>query len=218
MGKNNNIYPNAILGGDPQDLSFDKKLKTYFEIGDGNVFREGTLIHRATKEGKATIVGNENYIMGGVHMAHDGIMGNNNIVVQNSIIAGHCRIADKVFISGLVAIHQFAKIGSYAMLGGCSKIVKDVPPYTTIDGHPAYVIGLNVVGLKRAGFTPDIRTQIKRAYKLIYHSGKNFKDAIAELKTWENLSKEVQGIIKFFEESDRGVSDHRPIGSGDSED
>lgn len=214
IGKKNHIYHCSALGGDPQDLSFNQDTKTWFEMGDGNTVKESCLFARATKLDKPTRIGNNNFFMGNVHIAHDIQFGNNNIVVQNSILAGFAEIGNNVFISGLVGLHQFARVGDYAMLAGLAKITKDVPPYTTIDGNPASVIGLNTVGLKRAGFAPEIRAAIKSAYKTIYHRGLNTKQALAKLKEENSQIPEVQKIIAFFESSKRGVTDHRPIGSG----
>lgn len=216
IGKNNQIYQGASLGGLPQDLSFKPETETQIIIGDGNTIREGAIFHRGTKKETPTSIGNNNYLMGNIHLAHDVKMGNNNIIVQNSIVAGVVEIGSYVFVSGLVAIHQFAKVGDYAMLAGCSKIVKDVPPYSTIDGNPATVIGLNSVGLKRAGLSPETRAAIKSAYKIIYHKGMNIKQALAELKTLNSPFPEIEYIIQFFEKSKRGVTAHRKIGSGAS--
>jgi UDP-N-acetylglucosamine acyltransferase len=218
LGKNNQIYQGASLGGIPQDLSFKPEMETELIIGDGNTIREGAIFHRGTKKETPTTIGNNNYLMGNMHIAHDVKMGNHNIVVQNSIIAGVVEIGSYVFISGLVAIHQFAKVGDYAMLAGCSKIVKDVPPFSTIDGNPATVIGLNSVGLKRAGLAPETRAAIKSAYKIIYHKGLNIKQALAELKSMNSSLPEIQYIISFFEKSKRGVTAHRKIGSGSDAD
>ena len=211
MGKFNKIHHTAVIGGLPQDISFKAETKTYTQIGDYNTFREGIIIHRATKDGGATSFGNRNYLMGQTQIAHDCSMGDDNILVLNGQIAGHCHIGNKVFISGLVGIHQFCNVGDYSMLAGCSKIVKDVPPFVTIDGNPATVIGLNSVGLKRAGFSSDIRNKIKHAYKILYHSKMNIKQALAALKSENDPSPEVQYIIRFFETSERGVTDHREI-------
>ncbi len=211
MGKNNKIHHTTVIGGLPQDLGFKPETKTYTILGDDNVIREGTIIHRATKEGSSTKLGNKNYIMGQTHIAHDCILGNENIIVLNGQLAGFCTLGNKVFISGLVGVHQFCKVGDYAMIAGCSKVVKDVPPYATIDGNPATVIGLNAVGLKRAGFNPALREKIKHAYKILYHSKMNTRKALEVLKAENDESVEVQYIIRFFEESDRGVTDHREI-------
>jgi UDP-N-acetylglucosamine acyltransferase len=211
MGKFNKVHHTAVIGGLPQDISFKPETKTYTLIGDNNTFREGIIIHRATKEGGATKFGNNNYLMGQTHIAHDCVMGDDNILVLNGQIAGHCHIGNKVFISGLVGVHQFCNVGDYSMLAGCSKIVKDVPPYVTIDGNPATVIGLNSVGLKRAAFSSETRNKIKHAYKVLYHSKMNIKQALSVLKSENDSSSEVQYIINFFETSERGVTDHREI-------
>jgi len=216
LGKNNRVFHGASLGGLPQDLGFKPETKTFFIAGDNNLIREGCILHRGTKEGGATRIGDNNYVMGNVHLAHDVQLGNGIIIIQNSIIAGHVHIMDYAFISGLVAIHQFVHVGPYTMVAGCSKIVKDIPPYSTVDGNPATVIGLNSVGLKRKGFSAETRNAIKRVYKTIYHSGLNTKQALQELRK-ETYSPDVEQVIKFFESSKRGVTDHRPIGSGDSE-
>ena len=211
IGKNNKIHHTAVIGGLPQDLGFKPETKTFTIIGDNNVLREGLILHRATKEGGATKLGNRNYIMGQTHIAHDCVLGDDNIMVLNGQIAGHCHIGNKVFISGLVGLHQFCHVGDYSMLAGCSKIVKDVPPFVTIDGNPATVIGLNSIGLKRAGFSSEIRDKIKHAYKVLYHSKMNTRKALEALKAENDTTAEVQYIIRFFEESDRGVTDHREI-------
>jgi|JI8StandDraft_1071087.scaffolds.fasta_scaffold217693_1 UDP-N-acetylglucosamine acyltransferase len=214
VGKNNQFFHGAAMGGLPQDLSFKPETHTELIIGDNNLIREGAIFHRGTKKETPTTIGNGNYLMGNMHIAHDCKFGNNNIVVQNSIIAGVVEVGSNVFISGLVAIHQFAKVGDYAMLAGCSKIVKDVPPYATIDGNPATIIGLNTVGLKRAGFNPEIRAAIKSAYKTIYHKGLNTKQAIAQLQEENSPFPEVRKILDFFLNSKRGVTAHRKISSG----
>ncbi|BDA80329.1 acyl-[acyl-carrier-protein]--UDP-N-acetylglucosamine O-acyltransferase [Leptospira kobayashii] len=217
IGKFNKIYSGVALGGIPQDLGFKPETKTYLEIGDRNTIRENCVFHRGTKEGEATKIGNDNFLMGNIHIAHDVIVGDNNIIVQSSMLAGHVVVGNKVFISGLVGVHQFARVGDYSMIAGLAKVVKDVPPYCTIDGNPATVIGLNSVGLKRAGLSSDVRNAIKRTYKIIYHSGLNTKQALTELKKDPNPIPEVKYIIEFFESGKRGVTDHRAIGGGGSE-
>lgn len=146
--------------------------------------------------------------MGMTHAGHDCQIGNHNIVVQSGIMAGHVHLGDYCFVSGLVAVHQFCNIGDYAMLAGCAKIVQDVPPYATADGNPSTLIGINAVGLKRAGFSPEVRSEIKNAYKLIFQSKKRTRDAIQELAD-SNPGPEVQKIVDFFQASKRGVTDHR---------
>lgn len=215
-GKFNKFYHTAMIGGPPQDLGFKLETKTYCEIGDYNHFREGITIHRATKPGNATRIGNRNYLMAQTHIAHDCQLADDIILVTNGQLAGHVKVFNKAFIS-VAAVHQFGRVGEYAMLGGYAKVVKDVPPFCIIDGNPGEVIGLNVVGLKRAGFKKEIRDKIKHTYKIIYRSGLNTSQALAKLKEENDPTPEVQNIIRFFEESDRGVSDHRKIGSDDED-
>lgn len=216
IGKNNRVFHTASLGGVPQDLGFDRNTVTYLQIGDNNTIREGVTIHRATKPGKATILGNRNFIMAQVHIAHDCVLGDDIAIVTNGQIAGHVHVGNKAFIS-VAAVHQFAKVGEYTMLAGYAKVVKDVPPFCLIDGNPATIIGLNAVGMKRAGFSSEIRNKIKQTYKTIYHSGMNVKQAIAKLKEENDPTPEVKRIVEFVENSDRGITDHRPIRSKDEE-
>lgn len=208
IGKNNHFCHGAIIGGLPQDLAFKPETKTGLEIGDNNVFREYVSLHRASKEGTNTIIGNKNYFMTNVHAGHDCIIGDNNIFVQACIMAGFVTIGNNAFVSGLVAIHQFCRVGDYAMVAGLAKIVQDVPHFVTADGNPSTLIGTNVIGLKRAGFSPDVRSAIKSAYKTIFHSKLKTRDALAQLES-SNPIPEVQKIIDFFRSSDRGVTDHR---------
>ena len=207
IGKENKIYQGTNIGGSPQDLLFDEKKQTALHIGNNNVIKEGCVIHRATQENSPTKIGNSNFIMNTVHIAHDIKIGNENIIVSNTIIAGYVQIQNKVFISGLVGIHQFCRIGSFCMIGGCSKIVKDVPPYATADGNPAIFSGMNSVGLRRVNFSVETRKNIKQAYKIIYNSNLNTKQAIQKMKQNKDFAnlKEIHNIIEFFEHSHRGV-------------
>jgi UDP-N-acetylglucosamine acyltransferase len=204
IGKNNRFYSLSIVNGEPQDLSFTPGSQRYMIIGDNNIFRELTNMHGSAKQEHATRIGDGNYFMGSTHVGHDSVVGNKNIVVQGGILAGHVKLGNNAFVSGLVAVHQFCRIGDNAMVSGCAKIVKDCPPYATTDGNPA-----SVIGLRRAGFTPDQRAAIKQAYKTIYHSGLNIGDGVAALKESGPHTPETANIVKFFEESDRGVEDHR---------
>ncbi|TGK02898.1 acyl-ACP--UDP-N-acetylglucosamine O-acyltransferase [Leptospira langatensis] len=209
FGKFNKVHHGAVIGVGPQDLGFDPNTASKTIIGDNNTFKEYSNIHRGTKVDSPTIIGNRNYVMGNAHVGHDCILGDDNILTHGLVLAGHVTVGNKAFISGLVAVHQFCFVGDYAMIAGCSKVVQDVPPYATADGNPCSIIGLNTVGLKRAGFSPELRTAIKNAYKTIYHSGMNYRAALDELEKQSNNPKEVLDIIKFFRNSDRGVMNHR---------
>lgn len=217
IGKFNKFSSGVTFSGIPQDLGFKPETPTYLELGDHNTLKENCIFHRATKEGGSTKIGNHNFFMGNIHIAHDCIVGDHNIMVQNSMIAGHVVMGNRIFVSGLTGIHQFVRVGDYAMVAGLAKIVKDIPPYSTIDGNPASVIGLNSVGLKRNDFNGDVRSAIKKAYKIIYHSGLNTSQALAELEKEQNIIPEVRFIMDFFKNSKRGVTDHRAIGGSDEE-
>ncbi len=205
IGENNQIFSHVCLGGLPQDISFDISKNTYLEIGNNNIFREFVNIHRSTKEEQPTKIGNHNYFMGSVHLGHDCIVGDNNIFVHNCILAGHVQVGKKVLISGHVAIHQFCRIGDYSIIGGLSKIVKDVPPYMMVDGNPACVVGINIVGLRRANFTEEQRRKIKNAYKILYKKGLMFSNALEELKNIYKQDLDIQVLIDFIETSRRGI-------------
>lgn len=208
MGENNRVYHGTVLGCEPQDLGFSTEKSRPLIIGSNNHFKEGVNISRGVKTEGGTQVGDNNYFMCGFHAGHDCHLGNHNVFGSNSTIAGHVELGDRIFISGLVAIHQFCFIGDYAMMAGCSKVVKDIPPYVTCDGNPARVVGLNSIGLRRAGIPADSRAAIKQAYKTIYHSDLNISQALAVLKA-NAATSETETIIRFFEQSERGVTTHR---------
>ncbi|MCB1175846.1 MAG: acyl-ACP--UDP-N-acetylglucosamine O-acyltransferase [Leptospiraceae bacterium] len=203
IGANNHFDHGAVIGAAGQDLGFDRNKVTRTQIGDHNVFREGANIHRASKT-EATIIGDHNYFMGNAHVGHDCVLGNHNVLTHGLVLAGHVTVGNYAFISGLVAVHQFANVGDYSMTAGCSKVVQDVPPYSTVDGNPAQWVGLNVVGLKRAGFDPEVRKAIKAAYQALT-SGRLTRDVLEELKQGNPVA-EVQTIIDFYEKSSRGVT------------
>ncbi|AKH21321.1 acyl-ACP--UDP-N-acetylglucosamine O-acyltransferase [Sedimenticola thiotaurini] len=208
MGRENRVCHGAALGCEPQDLGFVPEKSRPLLIGDHNQFREGVNISRGVKTDGGTRIGDHNYFMSGFHAGHDCRLGSHNIFGSNSTLAGHVELGEHIFISGLVAIHQFCFVGDYVMIAGCAKVVKDIPPYVTCDGNPARVVGLNSVGLRRAGVPAANRSAIKQAYKLLYHSGLNTSQALAELKQQAN-SPESEAIMHFFEQSDRGVTAHR---------
>ena len=167
IGCCNRIDDHAVLGTEPQDLSFDAGRETGLVIGDRNRIREAVNISRATDPARPTRLGDDNYLMGNFHVGHDCQIGNRNIFTHASVLAGFVTVGDRVVVSGLVAVHQFCRIGDLAMLSGCSRINKDVPPYVTAEGVPTTLVGLNTVGLKRAGLDLKARLDIKRAYEAI---------------------------------------------------
>ncbi|MBW7857635.1 MAG: acyl-ACP--UDP-N-acetylglucosamine O-acyltransferase [Leptonema sp. (in: Bacteria)] len=208
LGKNNEIFAGSHFGADPQDLGFDRSIRTYTIIGDNNTFRENTNIHRGSLADRPTKIGNNNYLMGGVHIAHDCVVHDRNIFTHNSMIAGHVHVGNHAFISGFVGVHQFAQIGDYVMIGGLSKITKDIIPYSMADGNPSSITGLNMVGLKRAGFTEQQRRNIKNIYKILFMRQLSIPKAVEALKN-EEQTPEIINMIKFIESSKRGILTNR---------
>lgn len=208
IGAHNQIFDNAVLGALPQDLGFDPQTESYLLIGDHNTLREGVNISRAKVAGAATRLGDHNFLMCNVHLGHDCDFASHVIIAPGAVIGGHVTVADRAFISGVVAVHQFCRIGQLAMVAGGTKVVKDIPPFAMADGNPATLIGNNVVGLRRNGFDAGQRSAIKQCYKTLFKSGLNISRALAQLKGGEP-GPEVQSVIDFFEQSERGVTAHR---------
>jgi UDP-N-acetylglucosamine acyltransferase len=204
LGTNVRVGSGTILGGDPQDLKF-KGEHTTVEIGDGTTIREYTTINRGTTHSYKTVVGKGCFIMSYVHLAHDCHIGDGVILVNSVQLAGHVTVGDRAIIAGQSAAHQFVKIGQYAFVGGCSRISQDVPPYIKAVGNPIKLYGLNSVGLQRNNFPEEVIRELKRAYRLFFRSELNVTQAkeraAAELKPFP----EVQELLRFVEESGRGV-------------
>ena len=194
----------SIVGGDPQDLKF-KGEETWVEIGDGTVIREYVTVNRGTAQSFKTTVGRKCLLMSYVHVAHDCHLGN-EVIVSNAVqMAGHITIGDCVTISGLTPIHQFVKIGAYAFIGGLSRVTKDVPPFVKAAGSPMKLYGLNTIGLQRRGFAPETLKELKRAYMLFFQSDLNVSQALERARAELPPLPEVLLLIKFVEESERGV-------------
>jgi len=208
MGNHNQVDHGAVLGCEPQDLGFTEEKGKPLTIGDHNRFREGANISRGVKTEHGTIVGSHNYMMTNSHIGHDCIVGDHNIFANTAMLAGHVEVEHHCFLSGHTAIHQFCRIGAYAMISGMTGVAQDIPPYLTADGHRADAVGLNIVGLRRAGFSTAQRLAIKQAYRVIYQSGMKLQQALAKLKASDTTS-EVAHIIKFIEANERGIISHR---------
>ncbi|MGM0502158.1 MAG: acyl-ACP--UDP-N-acetylglucosamine O-acyltransferase [Bacillota bacterium] len=205
IGENNKIFNSASIGQEPQDLKF-KGEKSFLEIGDDNTFREFTTIHRGTEEGGGvTKIGDNNLFMAYTHVAHDCKIGNNIIMSNSSQLAGHVEVEDKAVISALVGVHQFVRIGEMSMIGGDSKVVKDVPPYVLVDGHPAAVNGINSVGLRRNDVEPEMRQKIKEAYKILYRSNLNVSEAIEKMDQELDSSPMIEHFLRFLRNAQRGI-------------
>jgi UDP-N-acetylglucosamine acyltransferase len=194
----------SVLGGDPQDLKFKGELTTV-EIGDGTTIREYTTINRGTTQSYKTTVGKGCFIMSYVHLAHDCHIGDGVILVNSVQLAGHVTVGDKAIIAGQSAAHQFVKIGQFAFVGGCSRISQDVPPYIKAVGNPIKLYGLNSVGLQRNNFPDEVVRELKRAYRLFFRSELNVTQAKERAATELKPFPEVQELLRFVEESGRGV-------------
>ncbi|MGB7311942.1 MAG: acyl-ACP--UDP-N-acetylglucosamine O-acyltransferase [Nodosilinea sp.] len=182
IGAQNRIFPGAAIGLESQDLKYDGSMSRVV-IGDNNLIREYVTINRATDAGAATLLGSNNLLMAYSHVAHNCVVEDSVIIANSVALAGHVYVESGARISGLVGVHQFVHVGRLAMIGGLSRIDRDVPPFTLINGNPAYVRGLNQVGLQRAGLTadPQVYRELKQAYRLIYRSGESFSNAVAKL-------------------------------------
>ena len=204
LGNGVKIGIGTVLGGDPQDLKFKDELTTV-EIGDGTTIREYTTINRGTTQSYKTTVGKGCFIMSYVHLAHDCHIGDGVILVNSVQLAGHVTVGDRAIIAGQSAAHQFVKIGQYAFVGGCSRISQDVPPYIKAVGNPIKLYGLNSVGLQRNNFPEEVVRELKRAYRLFFRSELNVTQAKERAATELKPFPEVQELLRFVEESGRGV-------------
>jgi len=203
IGNYNEIHMHAVIGHAPQDTAY-KKEKTFTKVGNHNKIREFVTIHRGTKAGSSTVIGDSNYLMAYSHVAHNCELGNRIIMVNQASLTGYCIVEDGAFLSGMTGFHQFTKIGRLALVSALSASNKDIPPYLICGGRPAVALGVNVVGLRRANVSSESREEIKQAYKLLYRSGLNVSQAIQAIK--KNLkSKEVTHMVKFIEGSERGI-------------
>lgn len=203
IGENTEVHMGAVIGHVPQDWSFKKETRSAVRIGKNNLIREYVTIHRGSKEGSATVIGDNNFIMAHSHVAHDCQIGNRVVLANGALLAGYVTVEDMVFISGNVVVHQFVRIGKLAMIGGLARISKDVPPFMLAKGE-SRIYAVNVVGLRRAGYTAEQRENIRQAFKILYRSGMNFSQALVVLKQ-QTPSAEIEHIIEFIESSNRGV-------------
>ncbi len=199
IGKDNQIFPGAAIGLEPQDLKY-QGANSEVIIGDRNRIREYVTINRATNEGEATVIGDDNLLMAYSHVGHNCIIGNEVIIANSVAIAGHVQIESMAIISGVLGIHQFVQIGTMAMVGGMSRINRDVPPYMMVEGNPARVRSLNLVGLKRRGISSEEIRQLKKAFRLLYLQQMTREEAIAQLNSLSD-SQCIQHLRNFVEQS-----------------
>lgn len=204
IGNNNRIFPGAVIGAIPQDLKF-KGEETTAEVGDNNTIRENVTINRGTAAKGKTVVGSNNLLMEGMHVAHDAVVGNGCIIGNTTKIAGEVVIDDFAIISACVLIHQFCHIGSYVMVGGGTRTSQDIPPYCMAAREPVSYCGLNLVGLRRRGFSKEVIENIHNTYRLLYQRGKLRDECLKEICETVPMSPEIEYILNFVTSSTRGI-------------
>jgi UDP-N-acetylglucosamine acyltransferase len=205
LGAGVKVGVGSVLGGDPQDLKFRGE-HTTVEIGDHTTIREYATVNRGTAQSYKTTVGRNCFLMSYVHLAHDCHVGDGVIISNATQLAGHVTVEDRAIISGVSAVHQFVRIGKYSFVGGCSRVSQDVPPFIKAVGNPIKLYGLNSVGLERNGFPEEVRRELKRAYRLLFKSELNLRQAVERARAELQMLPEVQDFLAFIEASQRGVS------------
>ena len=206
IGQRNNIHSHAVLGGDPQDLNYTGE-KTALKIGDDNVIREFVTINRGTSTGRGlTTVGHKNMLLAYAHIAHDCDVKHDVLMVNNASIAGHVTIEPYAILGAFTAVHQFCRVGAYSFLSQATEVAKDIPPFMLVRGIPGYPCGLNLVGLKRRGFSSTTLRDLKTAYKILYTRGLKYEDAKSELTQLADQCPEVGEILHAINISVRGIA------------
>ncbi|MSU27880.1 MAG: acyl-[acyl-carrier-protein]--UDP-N-acetylglucosamine O-acyltransferase [Pedosphaera sp.] len=205
LGAGNELFPFAAIGLKTQDLKW-KGGVTRTLIGDHNVFRENTTVHSATNDGDATVIGSHNHFLAYTHIAHDCRVGSHIVMSNVGTLAGHVIVEDHAIIGGLAAVHQFCRIGRMAIIGGCSKVVQDVPPFMLADGNPAETKALNKVGLERNGVSEASQAALKKAFKILFRDGLTVSNALLKIEAELPPLPELQHLIAFVKASERGIS------------
>lgn len=208
IGECNQIHMGAIIGHDPQDVAFDPAFESYVRIGNNNLIREYCTIHRGTKPGSETCIGNNNFLMAGSHLGHNVHIGDRVVVANNALLAGYVKVGDRVFISGGAGIHQFCSIGRLAMLSGNGRFSQNIPPFV-IALERNTVQGLNLVGMRRAGVSPEALRELKEAYHVLYRSGLLRREAIARMQACGFASDEARDFLDFVVNTDRPLMQPR---------
>ena len=203
-GAKNRFYACCSIGQQTQDLKYAGE-PTYLEIGDENTFREFVTVNRSTKSDGKTRIGSRGNFLAYSHIGHDCSVGNEVVFSNNGTLAGHVQVGDNAVMGGLTAVHQFCRIGRFAITGGCSKIVQDVPPFMIADGNPAEIRGVNLIGLERKNFPGDRVKPIKEAFRLIYRSKYNTGQALDAIRTELPQTEEIREIVEFIEKTERGI-------------
>jgi UDP-N-acetylglucosamine acyltransferase len=205
IGEECRIFPFAVLGAEPQDLKYRGE-PTELIVGPCNVFREFVTIHRGTVQGGGrTVIGAHNFFMSYAHVAHDCSIGNHVIMANSATLAGHIELRDHSMLGGIVAVHQFARVGEYALVSGLTGVAQDIPPYTLASGSRAKLFGLNVVGLRRHGFSLQTIQALKKAYRILFRSNLMLREGVERVRQEVTGCPEVENLLRFVEESRRGV-------------
>jgi len=202
VGARNHFFPGAIIGEAPQDLKYRGE-PTRLRIGDDNVFRENVTVHRSNSTTEDTVIGSGNFLMANAHVGHNSQLGNQIIVANGALLGGHVTVADRVFISGNCLLHQFVRVGTLAMMQGGSAISLDLPPFTVARGDNG-ICGLNVVGLRRAGFPPEQRRELKRLYLILFRGGRKLREAVEEARE-DFRSDAARVMLDFVAATRRGI-------------
>jgi UDP-N-acetylglucosamine acyltransferase len=205
IGQGNEIFPFASIGLKTQDLKWKGDV-TRTQIGDNNTFREYVTIHSATGDGETTVVGSNNNILAYCHIAHNVTLGNHVIMSNVGTLAGHVTVEDYAVVGGLAAVHQFCRIGKMSMIGGCSKVVQDVPPFMIADGNPAETRTVNKVGMERNGVSEEAQAALRQAFKLLFREGLTISNALGRIEKELPLLPELQHLMQFIRTSERGIS------------
>jgi UDP-N-acetylglucosamine acyltransferase len=205
LGRENEVFPFACIGLKSQDLKWKGGL-TRTQIGEQNTFREYVTIHSATGDGETTCVGSHNHILANCHLAHNVVLGSHIIMSNVATLAGHVIVEDHAVIGGLAAIHQFCRIGRMSIIGGCSKVVQDVPPFMMADGNPAKTRTFNKIGLERNGVPDETQAALKQAYKILFREGLALPNALGRIESELPPTPEVRHLIEFARSSERGLS------------
>ena len=205
LGEGNEIFPFASIGLKTQDLKWKGGL-TRTEIGNHNTFREYVTIHSATGDGEATVVGSDNHILAYSHLAHNVRVGNHVIMSNVATLAGHVTVEDYAVVGGLAAVHQFCRVGKMSMIGGCSKVVQDVPPFMVVDGNPGETRTVNKVGMERHGIPEAAQVALRQAYKILFRDGLAISNALARIEKELPELPEIEYLKEFVRASERGIS------------
>ena len=205
LGRENEIFPFASLGLQTQDLKWKGGI-TRLEIGDHNTFRECVTINSATGDGEVTRVGSHNHILAYSHVAHNCLLGDHIIMSNVATLGGHVTVGDYAVIGGLAAIHQFCRIGKVSMIGGCSKVVQDVPPFMMADGNPAETRTINKIGMERNGVSEKAQNAMRQAYKILFREGLTLRNAADQVEKKLPKLKEIRHLVQFVRSSERGIS------------